>query len=489
MKRTTLSLAVVVALLAAVVGLAIVTRPTESKAAAPPPAARVPVQRAEVDCPLIRELPGSSTVISALTPPAQGAASGGEASVVDLGDRAKVRTKVEAPGRLASFGVDNTDVPPLVGTGSGAFAPGFSAGAVTRVPSGAGRGLAGVNCEAPTTDRWFIGTSTADNRDAYLYLSNSKDTPAVVDLELFGPNGPIDAEAGRGLTLAPGAAQAIMLRSLNPGAPAPGLAVHVIARTGRVGAALRDQEGAVGTDWLPSAGAPGRNLVLTGLPPITGDAGNVQLMLLSPSGETTDVQLSIAGKVNTFKPVEHESTEVKGNKLTLVDLGPVNRGDAGAIKLVSGRADIIAGVRVVQGTGADAEVAFLSATPELTGRAVVAENRVGDKIASTVSLTAPKGPARVKLTSLGDKGDPVSQDVDVPAGTTVQVPVQAPAGATRFAVLAEPQPGSQPVHAVRTITEQMNKTTAFTVQPFVPYADTVVVPNARADLSLLVPRD
>ncbi|MFF7248190.1 DUF5719 family protein [Embleya sp. NPDC008237] len=488
MKRTTLSLAVVVALLAAVVGLAIVTRPTESKAAPPPAASRVPMQQAELSCPNIRELPGSSTAISALTPPAANAAGGGEASIVDLGDRTKVRTKVEAPGKLASFGVDNVDVPPLVGNAAGAFAPGFSAGAVTRVPSGAGRGLAGVACEAPTTDRWFVGTSTAENRDAYLYLSNSKDTPAVVDVELFGPNGPIDAEAGRGLTLAPGATLPLMLRTLNPSAVFPGVAVHVIARTGRVGAAIRDQEGAVGTDWLPSAGAPGRNLVIAGLPAIAGEAGNVQLMLLSPSGESTDVQVSVAGKVNTFRPVEHESTEVKGNKLTVVDLGPVTRGDAGALRLTAGRADIIAGVRVVQGSGADAEVAFLAAGPELTGRAVVAENRSGGAVASTISLTAPKGPAKVKLTSIGDKGEPVSADVEVPAGTTIQVPAPVPAGAARFAVIAEAQPGSQPVHAARTITETMGRTAAFTVQPFVPTVETVVVPDAHEDLSLLVPQ-
>ncbi|WP_406296741.1 DUF5719 family protein [Embleya sp. NBC_00888] len=488
MKRTTLSLAVVVALLAVVVGLAIVTRPTESKAAPPPAASRVPVQQAELSCPSIRQLPGSSAAVSALTPPGQGAAGAGEASVVELGDRTKVRTKVEAPGKLASFGVDNAEVPPVLANAGGAFAPGFSAGAVARVPSGAGRGLAGLACEAPTTDRWFVGTSTTENRDAYLYLSNSKDTPAVVDLELFGPNGPIEAEAGRGLTLAPGATMPVLLRTLNPGAVFNGIAVHVIARTGRVGAAIRDQEGAVGTDWLPSAGAPGRNLVLTGLPGLTGDAGNVQLMMLSPSGESTDVQLSIAGKVNTFKPVEHETADIKGNKLTVIDLGPVNRTDAGAIRLVSGRADIIAGVRVVQGTGTDAEVAFLAATPELAGRAVVAENRSGGAVTSTISITAPKGPAKVKLTSIGDKGEPVSADVEVPAGTTVQVPAPVPAGATRFAVVAEPQAGSQPVHVVRTLTETIGKTAAFTVQPFVPAPETAVVPNAREDLSLLVPQ-
>ncbi|GCE02557.1 DUF5719 family protein [Embleya hyalina] len=488
MKRTTLSLAAVVALLAVVVGLAVVTRPTESKAAPPPAAARVPVQQAEVSCPFVRQLPGSSTTVSALAPPARAGANGGEANVVELGDRTKVRTRIEAPGKPASVGVDNTDVQPLLGTASGAFAPGFGAGAITRVPSNAGRGLAGVTCEASTTDRWFVGAATTENREAYLYLSNSRDTPAVVDVELFGRNGPIESEAGRGMSLAPGASTAILLRTLNPSAIEPGLAVHVIARSGRVGAAIRDQEGAVGTDWLPSTGAPGRNLVITGLPAITGDAGNVQLMLFSPSGESTDVQLSVAGKVNTFKPVEHETTEVKGNKLTVFDLGPVNRGDAGALRLVSGRADIIAGVRVVQGAGTDAEVAFLSATPELTGRAVIAENRTGGAVATTVTLTAPKGPAKVKLTAFGDKGDPVSADVEVPAGTTVQVNAPAPAGATRFALIAEPQPGSQPVHLARTVTETMNKTAAFTVQPFAPGVETVVVPNARQDLSLLVPQ-
>ncbi|MYW03587.1 DUF5719 family protein, partial [Streptomyces sp. SID3343] len=231
MKRTTLSLAVVVAVLAVVVGLATFTRPSQSKAAPPPAASRVPVQQTEAVCPIVKQLPGSSTAVSAVSPPAAGGATGGEANVVELGDRTKARGKVEAPGRTGVFTADNADVPALVADASGAFAPGFSVSGLTRIPSGAGRGLAGVPCEAPTTERWFVGTSTAQGRDSYLYLANSKDTPAVVDVEVYGPNGLVDGEAGRGVTLAPGQSQAILLSTLTPAGPLTGAAVHVVART------------------------------------------------------------------------------------------------------------------------------------------------------------------------------------------------------------------------------------------------------------------
>ncbi|MYV98077.1 DUF5719 family protein, partial [Streptomyces sp. SID3343] len=262
-------------------------------------------------------------------------------------------------------------------------------------------------------------------------------------------------------------------------------AVHVVARTGRVAAALRDQEGAVGTDWLPSSAAPARDVVIPGLP---GNATTVQLMLLAPSGDSTDVEISVAGKVSTFKPVDNGSAEVKGGKVTVLDLGPIARGDASAIRLVAGRADIVAGVRVVQGTGGDAEAAFLTGSPVLTHRAVVADNRAGGAFTSTVSLTAPQGTTKVKLTSIGDKGEPVSADVEVLGGATVAAPVPVPPGATAFAVIVEPQPGSPPVHAARTITELVGKSPTFTVQTLAPTVETAVVPNAHANLTLLVPQ-
>lgn len=489
MKRTTLSLAVVVAILALVVGLATVTRPSEGKTPPAPVAASVPVQQAELSCPSIRQLPNSTTALTALTPPAQtptDATDGSAASIVELGDRTRSKVKLDAPGKLVGVGVgvDNVEVPSLVGEATGALAPGFAAQEVTRVPSGAGRGLAGVACESPTNDRWFVGSSTAVGRDAYLYLSNGKDTAALVDIELFGPDGPIETEAGRGLSIAPGQSQAILLRTLNPAAVVPGLAVHVLARTGRVGAALRDQEGSLGTDWLPSTAAPARELTIPGLP---GDAKNVQLMLLSPSGVTTDVQISIAGPNNTFKPVDNDTAEVKNNKLTVIDLGPVTRGSAGALRITAGRSDVVAGVRVVRGTAPNSEVAYYAATPALTGRAVVTDARAGSGGASTVTLTATKEATKVTLTSIADKGEPVSVEVDVKAGATVQVPVPVPAGATRFAVIAEPRDPAQPVYGVRTITESMGKVPAFTAQPFVSTPETVYVPNAHSDMSLLVP--
>jgi len=493
-KRTTLSLAVVVAVLALVVGLATVTRPSESKAAPAPAAVSVPVQQAEASCPSVRQLPNSTTTLTALAPPARTAADGADgadgdgASIVELGDRTRSRAELDAPGTLAAVTVDNVEVPPLVAKAGGALAPGFAAQEVTRVPSGAGRGLAGVVCESPTNDRWFVGSSTVVGRDAYLYLSNAKDTAALVDIELFGPDGPIGTEAGRGLSIAPGRSQAILLRTLNPAAVVPGLAVHVVARTGRVGAALRDQEGTLGTDWLPSTAAPARELTIPGLP---GDAKNVQLMLLSPSGVTTDVQISIAGPNNTFKPADKDTAEAKNNKLTVIDLGPVTRGSAGALRITAGRADIVAGVRVVRGTAPDTEVAFYAATPPITGRAVVSDARAAAGGASTVSLTAPKGAAKVTLTSIADKGDPATVEVAVPAGTTVQVPVPVPAGATRFAVIAETadagQDAAQPVHGVRTITQGIGKVPAFTAQAFVSAPETVSVPKAHSDMSLLVP--
>ncbi|MEU8138905.1 DUF5719 family protein [Streptodolium elevatio] len=481
MKRTTLSLAAAVAVLAVIVGLATLTRPSSSRAADATPPKQVPVERAEAVCPQVRTLDGASTLYTAYSP-GNGSATGGAAKLANLGDKAE-RGKLDTPGRPGSVAIDGKEVP-AVGWGTdGAFAPGFSAQATTRLGNGAGRGLAGVQCQAPGTDQWFVGTSTADNREAYLYLSNSTNVAAQVDVELYGPDGPIAAEGVRGLTFTPGESQNIMLKPLAPNVPV--VAVHVLARSGRIAAAVRDQQGIAGNDWLPQAAGSGRSFVVPGLPE---DATNVRLTLFGASDTDTDVSIEVVGKASTFKPAGFESALVKRGKVTEVDLGDITKGEASALRLTAARADVLVGVRVTRGTGDTTDVAYLAATPELSGRAVMADNRAGGTLGTVVYLTAPQGAAKVKLTSTAG-AEPATAEVDIPAGTTVGVPAPVPAGAAQFALTIEPAAGSGPVHAARMVAEQMDKVPMFTVQGATAARDTVALPTVSGDMSIMVPEE
>lgn len=481
MKRTTLSLVVVVAVLALVVGFATMTKPSAGHATEAKPR-QVPIQRTDAVCPQVRANPGASTLYTAYTPASASAgAAAGEATLTELADRTKVRGKADAVGRPASLPVDTAENPPLGWTASGSFAAGFAAQSTTRLATGTGRGLSGAVCETPGTDEWFVGTSTAPNRESYLYLANSTNVGAQVDVELYGPDGAIQIDGVRSMTFAPGEAQNIRLDTLKAGLPIA--TVHVIARTGRIAAAVRDTQGAAGSDWLPQAGQPGRAFVVPGLP---ADASSVKLTVFGASDTDTDVGVEVIGKASTFKPAGFESVTVKRGEVKEMDLGPITQGEAAALKLTAARADVLVGVRVVRGSGDNTDAAFLAGTPALGGRGVVADNRAGGTFTDTVFLTAPQGAAKVRLIAAAG-GDPATADVDVPAGTTVAVPAPVPAGAGQFALSIEPQPGSGPVHAARMIHEQADKVPMFTIQGSSPARETVDLPTVRGDLTIMVP--
>ncbi|MGA4540279.1 DUF5719 family protein [Uniformispora flossi] len=480
MKRTTLSLVVVVAVLALVVGFATMTKPSAGHATEAKPR-QVPIQRTDAVCPQVRANPGASTLYTAYTPASASAGAGaGEATLTELADRTKVRGKADAVGRPVSLPVDTAENPPLGWTASGSFAAGFAAQSTTRLATGTGRGLSGTVCETPGTDEWFVGTSTAPNRESYLYLANSTNVGAQVDVELYGPDGAIQIDGVRSMTFAPGEAQNIRLDTLKAGLPVA--TVHVIARTGRIAAAVRDTQGATGSDWLPQAGQPGRSFVVPGLP---ADASSVKLTVFGASDTDTEVGVEIIGKASTFKPAGFESVTVKRGEVKELDLGPITQGEAGALKLTAARADVLVGVRVVRGSGDNTDAAFLAGTPALGGRGVVADNRAGGAFTDTVFLTAPQGAAKVRLIAAAG-GDPATADVDVPAGTTVAVPAPVPAGAGQFALSIEPQPGSGPVHAARMINEQADKVPMFTIQGSSPARETVDLPTVRGDLTIMV---
>ncbi len=75
---------------------------------------------------------------------------------------------------------------------------------------------------------------------------------------MHGPDGIIDAPAGRGLVVKGQDRLVVRLDVLAPGVAAT--ATQVIVRTGRVGAAVDDEQQAglatVGTDWIPPAAEP-----------------------------------------------------------------------------------------------------------------------------------------------------------------------------------------------------------------------------------------
>jgi hypothetical protein len=106
-----------------------------------------------------------------------------------------------------------------------------------------------------------------------------------------------------------------------------------------------------------------------------------------------------------------------------------------------------------------------------------------------VALSAPAGPARVRLAELtATSGATSSQVVTVAAGHTLTVPATLPPGAkhgSAFAVVITPLAGSGPLYAARVETQGQN--TVVSIIPAVSALTTITLPPVRDSYDAISP--
>ncbi|MFJ7149727.1 DUF5719 family protein [Streptomyces sp. NPDC100445] len=495
MNRTTLSLAAGTAALAAVTAFAAVTTPAASGAPAPRTTARLPVERTGLLCPAPSDSDIADTTYTSFTPVTEGAAHTGSARFVAAGGetagsgkgkagKAKATPPVltpKAPGTPAT-GDTSGAAPALAGTADGGFAPGWTVQETTEIAAGTGRGLQGVGCTGADTEFWFPGAATAAGRTDYVHLTNPDDSTAVVDIELFGPDGAIKSPLGENLTVRPHTSKAFLLPTLTDERQAD-LTVHVGVRSGRVGAAVRALDDKTGGDWLAAAADPAGSLVLPGIPK---DATDVRLIAFTPGDDDADLKIRLASPDGLITPAGNETLHVKSGMTGAVDLGDVTRGEAGSLVLTpTGRpVPVVAALRVVRGKGDKKETAFIPATAPVGARATAADNRAKH---ATLALTAPTATATVEVTaSAGSEGGtPVTKTYTVKPGTTEDITDLVPGGLRGTYALTVRTESGGPVYAARTLTASGTDVAAFTVQTLADDHGTVAVPETREDLSVL----
>ncbi|MCF3134887.1 DUF5719 family protein [Streptomyces olivochromogenes] len=503
MKRTTLSLIAGTAALAAVTGFAAVSKPDASGTHSAEAAAQLPVERTSLLCPAPSLSDIAETSYTSFTPVTKGTDGGGKAELQSAteestqapggskdgkGDKngkkkaPKSLVTPKTPGTPATGDSSGSDTPALVGTAEGKFAPGWTVQETTEIAAGTGRGLQGVNCTAPDTEFWFPGASTDAARTDYVHLTNPDDGPAVVDIELYGKDGAIKSTVGEGITVQPHSSEPVLLSTL-AAARETNLTVHVSVRSGRVGAAVQALDDKLGGDWLAASADPAGDLVLPGIPK---DATSVRLIAFTPGDADADLKVRLASPDGQITPAGNETLHVKSGMTTAVDLGDVTRGEAGSLILSpSGRSvPVVAALRVVRGKGANQETAFIPATAPVGTRATSADNSAKG---TTLSLTAPTGAAKVKVTaSAGSEGgQPVSKTYTIKSGTTQNIDAPVPSGLKgTYALTVEPLDGG-PVYAARTLSATENGVPGFTIQTLPDDRGTVAVPQADQDLSIL----
>ncbi|MGK4581119.1 DUF5719 family protein [Kitasatospora sp. HPMI-4] len=513
--RTGISLLAAAAVLAAVFGIAELRSPVSPGSTGNVGSTTsAQVERTAVVCPAPFQGVTGNTDLTMFTP-AGGAASGGSASLTDVGGQGDAPSDAAsasgspsanpsapasaaastAPGgarlSLGKVGVPVTggapsgDSPPgAAAVATGAYAPGFTVSQTTTVTDSRTAGMSGLRCGPAGTDFWFAGASTVGSRTDYVNLVNADTAPAVVDLKFFGDKGQIEVDAATGLTVAPGSTQSLRLSSLLKD-QVTDLAVEVVARSGRVAAALHAIDEGKGADYVPASAAPAPVQVLPGLP---ADAASARLVVAAPGADDADLKIQVSGKNGWFTPAGHETIHVKAGMIAAVDLGNVTRGEVGALRLSPSDpthpTPVVAGLRVDRTQNGKSDATWIAGSGPVGKRASIADNRTGE---STLYLTSTGDAATVRITASAGSGGgtPVTKQVQIPAGATVGLPAPEPGGLNGvFGVTVETVSGG-PVVAARMLAANTKDIPMFTIQPFSDDHSTVQVPHAAQDPGVL----
>ncbi len=227
------------------------------------------------------------------------------------------------------------------------------------------RWLATAACVEPRPTWWFVGAGASDRHDTVLTVANPRPGIAIFDVDVSGPDGPVNAPGLHGLTLGSGQTRTLDLARL---APATGdLAVRIRSSRGLVAAmaAERWAPGLIGKqvrEWVAPQLPPARSTELTGLP----GGGTSTLLVANPGVRQGVVRLRLVGKQGTFDPTSHASVTVPAGTVQELDLSSVVSGGTAAVRL-SANVPVVATVRSVRGN----DEAYAAAAEPISGRSVV----------------------------------------------------------------------------------------------------------------------
>ena len=468
--------------------------PAAGKSQAAAAAKSTPVRTATLACPDV--IGTNDATVNAITPAnAAGGltpAGGDKATITMLGGKAPVATLTK-PGTLSvntglSGNPPNLNQPstPVIGQATGGYAPGFTlSDTLSNGTTTSTHGVASTPCTAPDTDFWYLGADpgpATGKGSAQINLFNTDQIAAQVNVTAFTPTGPINpatTQLGQGLLVPPG-------NQLDPvdlsefSSSGDPVAVHVVATAGRVVGALLDSDGSAGRDFIQPQ-KPAAHLLLPGVPAPSAkpdSAMKLQLILFSPNTDT-DVALHWIG--NSKLVPTAQAPHLTAGQVKTVDISTVpTPGEAGALQIDStNNVPVLAAIKVTAEGGAD--TAYLSPVSALTGEGVVADDNSGSVIQLTNNSTQS---AQVVVTVESATDAPTPQTVTVPGQTTKAVTLQAPKGATSFAVSVVPQNGANSIYAARV----MPGDGMLTIQPIATALETVQIPAVRGDLSGVVPQ-
>ncbi len=274
--------------------------------------------------------------------------------------------------------------------------------------------LALTPCPEARADWWFVGAGASQTHSSTLSIANPRDGDAVIDVDVYGPKGPVTSPGTRGMFVRHGDTLRLDLAEV---APSNGdLAVHVTASRGLVSVAAADtfSPDTVGKpvrEWITPQPTAARSLTLTGLP---GKLDSATLLLANPGDVEALAEVQVIGSEGTFSPPENGTVRVPPGAVLPVEVKSVFNGKPLAFTVTSGH-DLVATIRSVVGgdevyagaAGLPADGAALGVPADVAARLIV-------------SSTGAAGTARIVTFAASGKRLG-SEDVTVAATTTVSV--------------------------------------------------------------------
>ena len=434
-------------------------------------------------------------VTGAVIPGQPGQEGDGEAGLRTLPGAESAGSNLKAPGEQGQIEAFGIELPAVEAYGEGALAPGLIADQWGRDPSGRGRGMASTACAPAGSDFWFVGGGAVAGRVTRVVLVNPDVTSAIVDVIIHGPEGEIETPTTRGLVV-PGQDRIIVrLDEVAPGIN--GTAFHVIARAGRVGASVDDEQrsglDAIGTDWIPAAAEPATNVYLPGI--LAGDGARV-LSVVSTTDSDAIVDIRVLAQDGSYQPFDRGSVTVPAGAVTTLDMTPAlppspNGVLPAALQLTSDQPIVVGMRQFFGGRNVQNEASFTAGAQPFVGPSAVSGLPVRNATDVKLQIAAPATSVEVDVTMLPFRGGTtIAQEtepvrVSVPAGEVRVITFEPPTDVDWFTGVITPVPGSGPILAAHRVKERSQFGDLITGYPWKPLRVRVPVPQSVADISVV----
>ncbi|MDT0164712.1 DUF5719 family protein [Actinotalea sp. AC32] len=227
-----------------------------------------------------------------------------------------------------------------------------AAGVVTAsVGSGDLRGITAAGCVRPAAEQWLVGGGTSVGSSARLVLQNPGRTAASVEVDLWGPAGPVELAGAPEFLVPAGSERVVLLEGV--AADQRRVVVRVTASGGLVGAYVQDSElrGLVpaGVDHVVPGAAPSTRQVVPGIdvPATEVEGADPALLRLLAPGTGTTARISLVGPEGVVQLPGAEEVRLEAGTVLDVPLGGLAEG--GYTAVVEADEPVVAAAMVTRG--------------------------------------------------------------------------------------------------------------------------------------------